>query len=135
MDDNTKAPAAQAPEVTEISKSPAPEKKSAPAAKVEKARPKIRKDFVVSGKFTDSVHLSQINKRDAKRKSLSVLHLQRALNNAGYDEAAADPAGKFGKLTTISLGKWQDDNKFSGDVDEKQAAMLFDGDPNVTIVP
>lgn len=133
MDENNNAPAAEAPEDTEISKSPAPEKKK--TAPVKKSRPKIRKEFVVSGKFTDDVHLSQINKRDARHKSLSVLHLQRALAYAGFDEAAADLGGKFRTLTASALSKWQDANGFSGDVDEEQAAILFADDPNVTIVP
>jgi len=153
MDENKNAPAAEAPEDKKNSKSPAaPAKESkktvevetekvetatapTPAPAAQKSRPRIRKEFVVSGKFTDDVLISQLNKRDARRKSLSVLHLQRALADAGFSEAASDHGGKFGALTANATKKWQNANNYSGDFTLEQIEKMFEGDPNVNIVP
>lgn len=92
---------------------------------------------VVGDGDTDPVSLASIVYKDVKhRKSLSVHHVQRRLNEQGYPEAYADRDGFYGDLTRDAVARFQKDNGLveTGMVDADTLAKLFDGDPNVTIV-
>lgn len=91
---------------------------------------------VVGNADTDEVFLSKLEYRAYARKSLSVHHLQRRLNDLGYTEAYADRDGWYGDLTHDAVARFQIDHNLqaSGLVDAETAQAIFDGDPNVTLV-
>lgn len=94
------------------------------------------KNAVVGNADTDEIYLSRIVYRNmAAKKSLSVHHLQRRLNDLGYTEAYADKDGFYGDLTKNSVEAFQKDHDLlvTGIVDQGTMAEIFDGDPNVTI--
>jgi peptidoglycan hydrolase-like protein with peptidoglycan-binding domain len=94
----------------------------------------------ISKEGVDDVLLSAcIYKNPATRKSLSVHHLQRRLNELGYREAYSDKDGWYGDLTRSSIAAYQKDNGLAVDgavgiVDSATINKLFAGDANVRIV-
>lgn len=93
-------------------------------------------DQVVGDGDTDPVYLREIVYRNIKkRKSLSVHHLQRRLNDLGYAEAYADPDGFYADLTKSAVARYQRDNKLveTGIVDADTFNAVFKGDANVTL--
>lgn len=97
-----------------------------------------RATAVVGNGETDDVLLSAIRyKNMARQKSLSVHHLQRRLNDKGYTEAYADKDGFYGDLTRDGVTRYQEENNLdaTGIVDWATLEKLFEGDPNVTIMP
>lgn len=90
---------------------------------------------VVGKDKTDTVAVSRLVFGARARKSLSVHHLQRRLNDLGYPEAYADQDGWAGPLTERSVSQWQKDNGYPvGKITGAQATALFEGDPNVTVL-
>lgn len=92
---------------------------------------------IVSGKTADDVYLSRcIYKNKYERKSLTVHHLQRRLNELGYKDAYTDKDGWFGELTKLAVENFQKDRglKVTGLVDERTFKNIFDGDANVNII-
>lgn len=93
--------------------------------------------FVVGNGVVDEVSASKIIfKNELARKSLSVHHLQRRLNELGYTEAYKDKDGYFGDRTRQALARFQSDKKMTanGQVDIDTLKVLFAGDANVVIV-
>lgn len=92
---------------------------------------------VVSGGSVDQVLLKQcVYKNPAARKSLSVHHLQRRLNELGYTDAHADKDGWLGDLTKLAIEKFQKDKHLpvTGTVDADTLKKIFEGDRNVEVV-
>lgn len=92
---------------------------------------------VVSNNTVDYVRLSAIVFKNVHaRKSLSVHHLQRRLNELGYTEAFADKDGYYGDKTREAVGRFQGDNNLPGGglVDQGTIDLLFRGDPNVLLI-
>lgn len=93
--------------------------------------------FVVGNGVVDEVSLSKIvYKNEVARKSLSVHHLQRRLNELGYTDAYADKDGYFGDKTRLAILKYQESNKFAvdGKPSKELLEQVFNGDPNVKVV-
>ncbi|WJZ48501.1 peptidoglycan-binding protein [Actinomycetia phage DSL-LC01] len=100
-----------------------------------KSRPVAVADAVVGGGTTDDVYLDRcVFKNLYARKSLTVHHVQRRLNDLGYTAANDDKDGWYGDLTRDAVAAWQRDNGVEGDgtMDAKTFMGIFDGDPNVT---
>lgn len=96
----------------------------------------VEADSVVGDGDTDPVSLQSIVYKNIKqRKSLSVHHLQRRLNDLGYPEAYADRDGYYGDLTRDAVARYQKENDLveTGIVDQGTLSAIFDGDPNVTL--
>lgn len=79
-----------------------------------------------------------IYKNPAARKSLSVHHLQRRLNELGYHDAYGDKDGWYGDLTRTAVAAYQKDNGLvvdgrEGLMDEATLKKIFAGDQNVFI--
>lgn len=92
---------------------------------------------IASGKAADDVLLANcIYKNKFARKSLTVHHLQRRLNELGYKDAYSDKDGWFGDLTRLSIEAFQKDRglKVTGDVDADTFTKIFEGDPHVNII-
>lgn len=120
------------------------DKKAAPRKKAENSvSPKqaaveqaVQRNAVVGNTDTDPVYLSKIVYRNlAAKKSLSVHHLQRRLNDLGYTDAYADKDGFYGDLTKSAVESFQKDHDLlvTGIVDQDTLGAIFDGDPNVTV--
>lgn len=91
---------------------------------------------VVGTGETDTVQLSAIvYKNIHQRKSLSVHHLQRRLNELGYTEAYADRDGFYGDLTATSVGSFQSDHdlEVTARADQPTLEAIFKDDPNVSL--
>lgn len=89
---------------------------------------------VVSDGLVDDVALAAcVYKNLHARKSLTVHHLQRRLEELGYAEAGMDKDGYYGDLTKFAVASYQRDNKLEGDglVDAETFLAIFKGDPNV----
>ena len=94
-------------------------------------------DAVVSGNSTDEVHLSRcIYKNIHSRKSLTIHHLQRRLNNLGFTDAYADEDGWYGDLTQLSVKQFQTAKGFeaTGVMDAQTFQEIFKDDVNVSII-
>lgn len=104
---------------------------------IEKSIPQASGPAVVSNNTVDYVRLAAIIfKNIHARKSLSVHHMQRRLNELGYVEAFADRDGYYGDKTREALGRFQGDNNLVGGglVNKETLELLFLGDPNVDLV-
>jgi hypothetical protein len=109
----------------------APEVKPAPVA----AKP-VEKHVVGKGD-KDDVYLAKcVYKNIYERKSLTIHHLQRRLEQLGYKDAAGDKDGWLGELTMISVEKFQKDKGLAatGKVDAETFKKIFEGDSNVNVV-
>jgi peptidoglycan hydrolase-like protein with peptidoglycan-binding domain len=64
-----------------------------------------------------------------------VLHVQRALADLGYAEAASSPGGQYDALTRNAVVKYQISRgeAQTGILTRDQFTALFEGDPNVTV--
>jgi hypothetical protein len=113
-------------------------RREAPKAKGPRSRKRPASAPHVIGKAdTDTVLLSALvfeNKN--ARKSLSVHHLQRRLEELGYTEAGADRDGYYGPLTRAAVRRLQEDEELentSGLVDLETLRNIFENDDNVTV--
>lgn len=89
---------------------------------------------VVSNGLVDTVSLSKaIYKNVNAKKSLTVHHLQRRLNELGYTSAYGDKDGWYGDGTQIAIDRFRLDNKIkaTGQIDKDTFLAVFKGDPNV----
>jgi peptidoglycan hydrolase-like protein with peptidoglycan-binding domain len=135
------AEVAEAPVEVKVEE-PAPvvveEPKPAQPVAVEPPRREVpQPSAAVSGKNVDDVLLAQcIYKNPAARKSLTVHHLQRRLNELGYTDANADKDGWLGDLTKLAIEKFQKAKGLSvtGSVDADTLKKIFEGDRNVNII-
>jgi hypothetical protein len=147
--DNTPAvidetPAAPAPEpvmveepkpepvvIVEEPKPVIPEVKPAPVA----AKP-VEKHVIGKGD-ADDVYLAKcVYKNIYERKSLTIHHLQRRLEELGYNDVVGDKDGWLGDLTKIAIEKFQKDKGLAatGNVDADTFRKIFEGDSNVNVV-
>jgi hypothetical protein len=89
---------------------------------------------VVSNGLVDEVYLSKaIYKNNNAKKSLTVHHLQRRLNELGYTSAYGDKDGWYGDGTQIAIDRFRKDNKLKGQgqIDKATFLAIFANDPNV----
>jgi peptidoglycan hydrolase-like protein with peptidoglycan-binding domain len=89
---------------------------------------------VVSDGLVDSVYLSKaIYRNNLARKSLTVHHLQRRLNELGYSVAYGDKDGWYGDGTQMAIDSFRADRKIkaTGQIDKKTFLAIFENDPNV----
>lgn len=93
---------------------------------------------VVGGGNVDDVFLSKIiYKNIYQKKSLSVHHVQRRLNERGYNKAYLDKDGFYGDLTKSAMEQFQKDNGIEGNgmPDLATLNLLFENDSNVRVMP
>jgi len=141
VDENPAAPAPEPVSVEEPKPEPVviveepkpvvPEVKPAPVA----AKP-VEKHVIGKGD-TDDVYLAKcVYKNIYERKSLTIHHLQRRLEELGYKDAAGDKDGWLGELTMIAVEKFQKDKGLAatGKVDAETFRKIFEGDSNVNVV-
>jgi peptidoglycan hydrolase-like protein with peptidoglycan-binding domain len=89
---------------------------------------------VVSDGLVDPVYLSKaVYRNTLARKSLTVHHLQRRLNELGYSVAYADKDGWYGDGTQIAIDSFRADKKIeaTGQIDKETFLAIFKNDPNV----
>lgn len=141
MEDKEKTPTPKsvAPKVT-------PKKVEAYEPKPEVSKPEVSKPAtpkvpktsyaVVSGKSKDDVHLSKaVYKNMARKRSLTVHHIQRRLQEWGYFDAYLDKDGFYGDKTKKSVTEFQDRMGLpaTGLMDAVTMEKLFEGDTNVIV--
>ena len=110
---------------------PVPEVKPVPVA----VKP-VEKHVIGNGD-ADDVYLSKcVYKNIYERKSLTIHHLQRRLEELGYNDVVGDKDGWLGDLTKIAIEKFQKDKGLdaTGKVDADTFKKIFEGDSNVNIV-
>ncbi len=135
-------PAAPAPEPVEVEE-PKPvvveEPKPEPVPEVKPA-PVVAKptgNHVVGKGDADDVYLAKcVYKNMYERKSLTIHHLQRRLEELGYKDVVGDKDGWLGDLTMMSVEKFQKDKGLAatGKVDADTFRKIFEGDSNVNVV-
>jgi hypothetical protein len=117
--------------IVEEPKPVVPEVKPAPVA----AKP-VEKHVIGKGD-TDDVYLAKcVYKNIYERKSLTIHHLQRRLEELGYKDVIGDKDGWLGELTMIAVEKFQKDKGLAatGKVDAETFRKIFEGDSNVNVV-
>lgn len=135
-------PAAPAPEPVEVEE-PKPvvveEPKPEPVPEVKPvqvvAKPAAK--HVVGKGDADDVYLAKcVYKNIYERKSLTIHHLQRRLEELGYKDVIGDKDGWLGDLTKIAIEKFQKDKGLdaTGKVDADTFRKIFEGDSNVNVV-
>ena len=100
--------------------------------------PKPATPSVVSGKEVDDVSLSAlVYKNQLNKKSLSVHHLQRRLNELGYTTAFLDKDGWLGDGTKIAIEQFRKDRDLLGTdlIDAKTLQALFSEDIGINLIP
>jgi len=137
-------PAAPAPEPVEVEEpkpvaveEPEPEPVVVPEVKPIPVIAKPAEKHVVGTGDTDDVYLAKcVYKNIYERKSLTIHHLQRRLEELGYKDVIGDRDGWLGELTMISVEKFQQDKGLAatGKVDADTFRKIFEGDTNVNVV-
>jgi peptidoglycan hydrolase-like protein with peptidoglycan-binding domain len=100
--------------------------------------PKPATPSVVSGKEVDDVSLSAlVYKNQLSKKSLSVHHLQRRLNELGYTTAFLDKDGWLGDGTKIAIEQFRKDRDLLGTdlIDAETLQALFSEDIGINLIP
>jgi peptidoglycan hydrolase-like protein with peptidoglycan-binding domain len=112
---------------------PEPQPEPLPAP-VEPPAPMPVANAAVTGDV-DEVLLSKcVYENKFERKSLTIHHIQRRLEELGYKDVIGDRDGWLGELTMMSVNQFQQDRGM--DVTEKSVdtdtfLAIFAGDPNV----
>ena len=134
-------PAAPAPEPVEVEepKPVAVEEPTPEPVPVVEPTPvaKPTEKHVIGTGDTDDVYLAKcVYKNIYERKSLTIHHLQRRLEELGYKDVIGDRDGWLGELTMISVEKFQQDKGLAatGKVDADTFMKIFEGDTNVNVV-
>ena len=87
---------------------------------------------------SDDVYLSKcVYENKFERKSLTIHHIQRRLEELGYKDVVGDRDGWLGELTMLSINQFQKDRGMDvtdKTVDEVTFISIFAGDPNVNII-
>lgn len=137
-------PAAPAPEPVMVEE-PKPE----PVAIVEEPKPVVPEvvpapvavkpveKHVIGKGDADDVYLAKcVYKNIYERKSLTIHHLQRRLEELGYKDVVGDKDGWLGDLTKIAIEKFQKDKGLAatGNVDADTFRKIFEGDSNVNVI-
>ena len=107
---------AQPEPVAEVIAVPEPQPISEPV--VETPAPAAKKNPVniASGNNADDIYLANcVYKNKFARKSLTVHHLQRRLNELGYKDAYSDKDGWLGDLTRLAIESFQKDKGLNAD--------------------
>lgn len=117
--------------------SPEPKEPKETSAKSSGAKPAARviaPGQVVGSGDTDPIKYSSA-KPSFQKRVLTVLHIQRALADLGYAEAASSPGGSYDALTRAAVVKYQISrgDTQTGILTRDQFSDLFVGDPNVTV--
>ena len=137
-------PAAPAPEPVEVEEpkpvaveEPKPEPVVIPEVKPIPVIAKPAEKHVVGNGDADDVYLAKcVYKNIYERKSLTIHHLQRRLEELGYKDVIGDRDGWLGELTMMSVEKFQQDKGLAatGKVDADTFSKIFEGDTNVNVV-
>jgi hypothetical protein len=139
-------PAAPAPEPVVVEEpkpvaveepEPEPEPEPVPEVKPIPVVDKPTVKHVVGTGDTDDVYLAKcVYKNIYERKSLTIHHLQRRLEELGYKDVIGDKDGWLGDLTMMSVEKFQKDKGLAatGKVDADTFRKIFEGDTNVNVV-
>jgi len=137
-------PAAPAPEPVEVEEpkpvaveEPKPEPVVIPEVKPIPVIAKPAEKHVVGNGDADDVYLAKcVYKNIYERKSLTIHHLQRRLEELGYKDVVGDKDGWLGELTMMSVEKFQQDKGLAatGKVDADTFSKIFEGDTNVNVV-
>ena len=137
-------PAAPAPEPVEVEEpkpvaveEPKPEPVVIPEVEPIPVVAKLAEKHVVGNGDADDVYLAKcVYKNIYERKSLTIHHLQRRLEELGYKDVIGDRDGWLGELTMISVEKFQQDKGLAatGKVDADTFRKIFEGDTNVNVV-
>ena len=137
-------PAAPAPEPVEVEEpkpvaveEPEPEPVVIPEVKPIPVIAKPAEKHVIGNGDADDVYLAKcVYKNIYERKSLTIHHLQRRLEELGYKDVIGDRDGWLGELTMISVEKFQQDKGLAatGKVDADTFRKIFEGDTNVNVV-
>jgi hypothetical protein len=135
-------PAAPAPEPVEVEEPKPvaveePEPEPVPEVKPIPVVTKPAEKHVVGTGDTDDVYLAKcVYKNIYERKSLTIHHLQRRLEELGYKDVVGDKDGWLGELTMMSVEKFQKDKGLAatGKVDADTFSKIFEGDTNVNVV-
>jgi len=110
---------------------PQPEPEPAP---VEPPAPMPVAHAAVTGDV-DEVLLSKcVYENKFERKSLTIHHIQRRLEELGYKDVIGDRDGWLGELTMMSVNQFQQDKGLEvtdKSVDTDTFLAIFAGDPNV----
>ena len=84
---------------------------------------------------SDDVYLSKcVYENKYERKSLTIHHMQRRLEELGYKDVVGDRDGWLGELTMMSVNQFQHDKGLDvtdKSVDEVTFISIFAGDSNV----
>jgi hypothetical protein len=107
-------------------------------APVEEPQPQpVAANAAVTGS-SDDVHLSKcVYENKFERKSLTIHHLQRRLEELGYKDVVGDRDGWLGELTMMSVNQFQQDKGLDvtdKTVDEVTFISIFAGDQNVNVI-
>lgn len=85
----------------------------------------------------DEVYLSKcVYENKFERKSLTIHHLQRRLEELGYKDVVGDRDGWLGELTMMSVNKFQSDKGLDvtdKSIDDNTFTAIFAGDANVNV--
>jgi len=137
-------PAAPAPEPVEVEEpkpvaveEPEPEPVVVPEVEPIPVVAKPAEKHVVGTGDKDDVYLAKcVYKNIYERKSLTIHHLQRRLEELGYKDVVGDKDGWLGELTMMSVEKFQQDKGLAatGKVDADTFSKIFEGDTNVNVV-
>ena len=148
LDDDTMEQHAEVAEVTEVAEvvevaedvvevEVAEEVIATPETKNEHSFVPASEYAVVGAGDVDEVSLSKVvYKNVVSKKSLSVHHIQRRLNERGYALAYLDKDGFYGDKTKDAMAEFQADNNIAGDGMPDMATLiaLFENDSNVRVV-
>ena len=137
-------PAAPAPELVEVEEpkpvaveEPEPEPVVVPEVVSTLVVDTPTEKHVIGTGDTDDVYLAKcVYKNIYERKSLTIHHLQRRLEELGYNDVVGDKDGWLGELTMIAIEKFQQDKGLAstGTVDADTFRKIFEGDSNVNVV-
>jgi hypothetical protein len=87
---------------------------------------------------SDNVYLSKcVYENKFERKSLTIHHIQRRLEELGYKDVVGDRDGWLGELTMMSVNQFQKDRGMDvtdKTVDEVTFISIFAGDQNVNVI-
>ena len=129
-----------APEPAPKPVSPAPKEPKTTSAKPSGAKPETARvaPYAVFGTGdTDPISYSLVRppRRGEGRKSLSVLHTQRRLQELGFPEGISDVGGHYGKLTGNAVRAYQAsvNHPETGLLTREEFATIFQNDVNVTV--
>jgi hypothetical protein len=91
----------------------------------------------VTGSSDDVYLVKCVYENKYERKSLTIHHIQRRLEELGYKDVVGDRDGWLGELTMLSINQFQKDKGLDvtdKTVDEVTFISIFAGDPNVNII-